>query len=90
MPSTRGSDEGIMKNQRKIAPWRIVVFICAVAFILFLWIKKDVSEIYATMPTEQIAPLIVTTVAVSLLKVAAIAGGILLVRWIVGRIMKNK
>ena len=40
--------------------------------------------------SEQITPLIVTTIAVSLLKVAAIAGAILLIKWIVGKIKRNK
>ena len=76
-------------NKKKIEPWRLSVFIIAIAFILFLWIKKDIAEIYATMPSEQTFPLIVTTIAVSLLKVAAIAGGILLIKWIVGKIKKR-
>ena len=76
-------------NKKKIEPWRIIVFIIAVAFIIFMWVKKDVAEIYATMPAEQVVPLVITTIAVSLLKVAAIAGVILLIKWIVGKI-KNK
>ena len=74
--------------KKKIEPWRIVVFIVSIAFIAFMWVKKDIAEIYATMPREQIAPLIVTTVAVSLLKISAIVGGVLLIKWIVGRIKK--
>ena len=76
-------------NKKKIEPWRIIVFITAVAFIIFMWVKKDIAGIYATMPIEQITPLIVTTIAVSLLKVAAIAGAILLIKFIVGKIKKN-
>lgn len=76
-------------NKTKKEPWRIIVFILAVGFIIFMWVKKDIAGIYATMPQEQIVPLIVITVAVSLLKVAAIAGGILLIKWIIGKI-KNK
>ncbi len=76
-------------NKKKIEPWRIIVFIIAVAFIIFMWVKKDIAEIYATMPTEQIAPLIVTTIAVSLLKVAVIAGVILLIKWIIDKLKKN-
>ena len=72
-------------NSKKIEPWRIAAFVIAVAFIIFMWIKKDIAEIYATMPSEQIAPLVVTTIAVSLLKVAAIAGVILLVKWIINK-----
>ncbi len=76
-------------NKKKIEPWRIIVFVIAVAFIIFMWVKKDIAEIYATMRTEQIAPLIVTTIAVSLLKIAAIAGVILLIKWIVSKIKKK-
>ena len=75
-------------NKKKIEAWRIIVFIIAVAFIIFMWVKKDIAEIYSTMPSEQIVPLIVTTVAVSLLKVAAIAGAIFLIRFIVGKIKR--
>ena len=50
-----------------------------------MWVKKDVAAIYAAMPEEDIAPIIVTTIAVSLLKVAAIAGVVLLVKWIIAK-----
>ena len=76
-------------NKKKIEPWRLIVFILAVAFIIFMWVKKDRAEIYATMPSEQIAPLIVTTITVSLLKVAVIAGGVLLIKWIIGKVKKK-
>ena len=76
-------------NKKKIEPWRLIVFILAVAFIIFMWVKKDIAEIYATMPSEQIAPLIVTTITVSLLKVAVIAGGVLLIKWIIGKVKKK-
>lgn len=54
-----------------------------------MWVKKDIAAIYATMSGEQIAPLIVTTIAVSLLKIAVFAGVILLIKWIVGKIKKK-
>ena len=72
-----------------IEPWRIVAFIIAVGFIVYTWIKKGVADIYAAMPTDEALPLIVTTVAVSLLKVAAIACGILLIKWVIGKIKKQ-
>ena len=53
-----------------------------------MWVKKDIAATYATIPAEQIAPMIVTTIAVSLIKVAAIAGGVLLIKWIVGKVKK--
>ena len=73
----------------KKEPWRIAVGILAIAFIVYMWVKKDIITIYTTMPKEQVAPLIVTTIAVSLIKVAAIAGGILLIKWIISK-FKNK
>ena len=77
------------KDNKKKEPWRIIVGILAIAFIVYMWVKKDIMTIYTTMPKEQVVPIIVTTIAVSLIKVAAIAGGILLIKWIVGKITKK-
>ena len=77
------------KGNKKKEPWRIIVGILAIAFIVYMWVKKDIITIYTTMSKEQIIPLIVTTIAVSLVKVAAIAGGILLIKWIISK-FKNK
>ena len=74
------------QNKKQKQPWRIIVFIISVLFIVFMWIKKDIVTIYTTMPQEQILPLIATTIAVSLMKVAAIAGGVLLIKWIIRKI----
>ena len=76
-------------NKKKIQPWRIIVFIVSALFILFMWVQNDVAKVYATAPEGQIVPLIVTTIAVTLLKVAAIAGGVLLIKWLVGKMKKK-
>lgn len=55
-----------------------------------MWVKKDVAGIYAGMSVEAALPLIVTTLAVSLLKTAALAGVILLVKWIIGKVKKGR
>ena len=73
----------------KKEPWRIAVGILAIAFIVYMWVEKDIMTIYATMPKEQVNPLIATTIAVSLIKVAAIAGGILLIKWIINKVIKK-
>ncbi|MBR2848813.1 MAG: hypothetical protein IKB87_05100 [Clostridia bacterium] len=78
-----------MNSTNKKEPWKIVVFTLSVAFIVFMWVKKDITAIYAKMPSEDILPLFATTVAVSLLKVAAIAGAVLLIKWIVGKVKKK-
>ena len=76
------------KEKKKKEPWRIIVFIFSVLFIVFMWVKNDIVSIYTTMPAEQVAPLIATTIVVSLIKVAAIAGGVLLIKWVVGKAKK--
>ena len=78
------------KKNKKKEPWRIVVFVVAVIYIIFMWVKKDIAEVYGTMPTEQLVPLIVTSVVVSLFKFGAIAGAVLLIKWIVGKIKNRK
>ena len=75
-------------NGKKREPWRIVVFIIAAAYIIYMWVEKDIVAIYSSMPPEQALPMAVTTIVVSLVKVAFIAGGILLVKWIAGKLKK--
>ena len=41
------------------------------------------------MPSEQILPLIATTVAVSIIKVAAIAAVVFVIKWIIGKVRKK-
>jgi hypothetical protein len=73
----------------KKEPWRLVVGILSVLFIVFLWIKNDIIEIYTSAPKETLLPMLVTTVAVSLFKLACITGILVLVNWLIRKI-KNK
>ena len=75
-------------KNKKTEPWRVFVFIVSVAFIVFMWVKNDVAAVYTTVPTEQVLPLIATTIAVSLTKVAVIAAGILLLKWVIRKTKK--
>ena len=75
-------------NEKKRELWRIVVFIIAAAYIVYMWVEKDIVAIYSAMPPEQALPMAVTTIVVSLLKVAILAGGILLVKWSLGKSKK--
>lgn len=77
------------ENQKKREPWRIIACILGVLMIAAMWVKKDIAGTYAELPKEQMVPMVATTVVVSLAKVAAIAGGILLVKWIAGKVMKK-
>ncbi len=78
-----------MKDKKR-EPWRIIVAIISVVFIIFLWISKDIASIYENMSAEDVLPLVVTTVAVSLLKVALLAVLILVVKLIVTKIKSKK
>ena len=73
---------------KKKEPWRIAAFIISVAFIAFMWIRNDVAEIYATMPKEQIFPLMITTAAVSLLKIGIAIGAAVLIKYIIKKTRK--
>lgn len=71
-----------MKKQKN-ETWRIIVGIISIVFIIFMWVKNDIVALYTTMPKEQVIPLIITTITVSLIKVAVIAGIILIIKWII-------
>lgn len=77
------------RNKKTIKPWRMAAGVLSIGVILFLWVKKDVAAIYSTLPPEQLVPVLVTTVAVSLLKIAAMVGAAWLIKWIVGNIRKK-
>ena len=68
--------------------WRIVVFIISVLFIMFIWIKKDIGKIAETVPSDQLVPVIVTSLLVSIFKFALIADVVFLVKWLIDK--KNK
>ena len=75
-------------QEKKHEPWPIVVGILVIAFIVYMWVEKDIASTYAALPKEQLLPVILTSAAVTLLKAAAMAGGILLVKWIIGKFKK--
>lgn len=75
---------------KKTERWRIIVGIVSILYILFMWMKKDIADIYSTMPAEQVIPLIVTTVGVTLAKVAVLAVVVLLVKWVLVKMKKKR
>lgn len=70
----------------KKEPWRITVFVLSLAFIVGMWIKKDIAGMYSSMELFDALPLIVTGATVTCIKVAILTGLILLIKWIIGRI----
>ena len=76
-------------NGKRKEPWRIILALVAVAYIVFLWVKKDLFAVYATAPKEQVVPMMAASVAVTLVKVALLALAIGLVKWILGKFGKK-
>ena len=72
----------------KKEPWRIVVALLSVAWIIGMWVKKDMAGIGTTMSSADALPLLATTIAVTFLKVLAIAAAILLLKWLARKIKK--
>ena len=77
-------------QEKKHEPCPIVIGILAIAFIVYMWVEKDIASTYTALPKEQLLPVILTSAAVTLLKAAAMAGGILLVNWIIGKFKNDK
>ena len=65
--------------------WRYVVSGLSFAYIIFLWVRKDIGSIWATMPADRLLPVAVTSIAVTVLKVALIAGGVVLLKRILSK-----
>lgn len=41
-----------MKNQKK-EPWRIIVAIISIAFIIYMWIEKDISGLLGNLKSKK-------------------------------------
>ena len=50
-----------------------------------MWSTKDVAGSYGDLPREELLPLLTTNIAVTLLKVVAIAAVVWLVRWLAAK-----
>lgn len=74
------------ENIKRKKSLRIVIGIIAAISIISMWVEKDIVSVYTSMPQEEVIPLIATTVAVYLIKVVAIAGGIMLIKLVIGKI----
>ena len=74
-----------MNKNKKLEPWRIIVAILSIGFIIYMWTTKNIAEIYGDLPTDQLFPLIVTNMIVTIIKVAGMTGALLLLKWIASK-----
>ena len=47
----------------KKEPWRYVVSGLSFAYIIFLWVRKDIGSVWASMPAERLLPMAVISIA---------------------------
>lgn len=74
---------------KKIEPWRLIVGLLSVGFIIYMWVRKGIGNMWSQMPREELLPMVLTNLAVTGIKILLIAGGILLIRWLLAKIKKN-
>lgn len=77
-------------KSRKPEPRRIIVGLISIIFIIIMWGKKDIATFYGTLPTEELLPVILTSVAVTLIKILIIAAAVFVFKWSIGKINKRK
>ena len=71
-------------------PLRIIMFVAAVIWTVAMWVKKDIAATLAAVPAEAAIPMIATSLAVTLVKVALLTAAILLIKWLAGKIGGGK
>lgn len=76
-------------KKKKIEPLRIIVFIISVLFIIFLFISKN-NTANTTASADEALPVLVTNIAVTLVKVAAIEGVAFIGKKIISKTPKNR
>ena len=76
-------------KKRKIEPWRIIVFIIGVIFIIYLFLSKN-NDADVALSAEQALPALITNIAVTVVKFVIIAGVVFLGKFVIGKIKNNK
>jgi hypothetical protein len=74
---------------KKIEPWRLVLGLASFAYIVYMWVRKDIAGIWGRLPKEELLPIVLTSTAVSVLKIAAIAAAVFLARWLIRKFSKK-
>ena len=75
-----------MKTGKKSNLWRIIAAVISGLYIIYLWSSKDIE---AAAGSENMVPIIVTSILVSAAKLALIAGVVLLIKWLSRKFKKK-
>ena len=76
-----------MKKGTKRDLWRIIAAVISGLYIIYLWSSKDIE---AAAGSENMLPIIVTSILVAAAKLALLAGAILLIKWLFKKFKKSK
>ena len=75
-----------MDHEKQKPPlWKILVAAVSIVFILFLWGYKD----FGALPPGEMIPLVALNAVVSLIKIVAVAGVLLGLKWLADRVSKK-
>ena len=72
--------------KKKKEPWRYIVSGIAFAYIIYMWIEKDVLSTLTSIPAEQTIPIMIISIFTTLVKVALFGGG----AYLIHRIIKSR
>ena len=75
-----------MKKGKKADLWQIIAAVISGLYIIYLWSSKDIE---AAAGSENMVPIIVTSILVSTAKLALIAGTVLLIKWLSRKFKKK-
>ena len=76
-----------MKKGTKPDLWRIIAAAISGLYIIYLWSSNDIE---AAAGSENMLPIIVTSILVAAAKLALLAGAILLIKWLFKKFKKSK
>lgn len=76
-------------DKKKKEPWRIIVKMISIAFIIYVWVEKDIVSTLTTIPKEQFVSMVVPHLVVYLIAIVVISGGVFMIKRIVGKMKKK-
>ena len=75
-----------MNHEKQKPPlWKILVAAVSIIFILFLWGVKD----FGALSAKDMIPLVALNAVVTLLKMAAVAGVLFALKWLIDKTSKK-
>lgn len=72
----------------KKEPWRLVVGLASIVYIVYMWVNKDLLSDLTQIPVDGALPMAVTSIAVTIAKFALLAGAVLVIKLIANKVKK--